>query len=120
MSALLSNERTFIAWSGIGVLLIVAGVVIAGLSHALDTNPIINIGYDLVPQPINSTIVGLAFLASGMVLIICAGYRFLKVQDEIKKEVYRASSFLALVFLFIILLLTAILALHLLKVRSIL
>jgi uncharacterized membrane protein YidH (DUF202 family) len=117
VSALLSNERTFIAWSGIGVLLIVAGVVIAGLSHALDTNPVINIGAVVVQQPINSTSVGLSFLVAGILLIICASYRFLKIQKQIREGVYRASSFLALIFLFIILLLTAVLALHLLEVR---
>ena len=114
----LANERTFVAWSCVGVLLIVTGVVTARVSQSLNTNPLANLGSDVLVSPISSTIIGLSFLAAGVVLIVLACYRFLKVQKQIEEDSYQASSFLALAFLCLILVLSSVLMLNLLEVGS--
>jgi putative membrane protein len=120
-NAHLANERTFIAWSGVGVILVICAVPIARLSHTLS-------GVDTASSTINmstprgrgisSTAIGLSFLASGIFLVLLATIRFLTVQKQIEKGDYRPSGILTFAFLSIILLLAGILTLHLLFIRG--
>jgi putative membrane protein len=121
-SAHLANERTFIAWSGVGVLLIICAVPIARFSNTLtnvDNAPLLDIAYaSQQAHGINSITMGLAFLAAGTLLILLAIVRYLTVQQQIVDGDYHPSGMLSYAFLSIMLLLTGILTLHLLFIRG--
>jgi putative membrane protein len=120
-NAHLANERTFLAWSGVGVLLIICAVPIARLSHTLgnvDSASIVEGASSPQGRGISSTTMGLAFLAAGLLLILLAAIRFLTVQQDIEKGIYRPSGILTFAFLSIIMLLAGILTLHLLFIRG--
>ncbi|HLJ56227.1 MAG TPA: DUF202 domain-containing protein [Chthonomonadaceae bacterium] len=120
-NAHLANERTFIAWSGVGVLLIICAVPIARFSNALsnvENAPILDLVYTSPSRGINSITMGLAFLAAGTLLILLAIVRYLTVQQQIIDGAYHPTGMLSYAFLCIMLLLAGILTLHLLFVRG--
>lgn len=114
----LANERTFVAWCCVGVLLVVAGVLTAYVTHMLNTSPAAVFGSGVVRPLIKSSTIGLSFFAAGTAIIILACYRFLHVQKQIEQGDYQPSSFLALAFLGIILVLMCVLVLNMLEMGS--
>jgi putative membrane protein len=114
----LANERTFVAWSFTGILIIGSGVALARTLIALNTSPLSASRSGRVPALFYPTTLGLLFLAAGLAVIIMAACRYLSVQEQITRQRYRPSNSTVLVFLAIVLGLCVVLAGFLLQLRG--
>lgn len=114
----LANERTFIAWSFTGIVIIGSGVALARTLIALNTSPLSSGAARTFTAVFYPTTMGLLFLAAGLTVVVMAACRYLSVQAQIMHQRYRPSSTMVLVFLAIILGLCMVLGGFLLQLRG--
>lgn len=120
VDAYLSNERTFLAWTSTGLLLMGLGVAVAkmriaitDLSQFTGSAPQSN-GQDEI-SPIT---MGMIFLVVGLLTILLAGYRYFSRQIQIQRGKYSHSDVFVLIFLFVLMLLSGTLIIHVLQLRQ--
>ena len=115
----LSNERTFLAWIWTGVILMGFGVTIAKMRIAVSslsqaTGSFMQSG----GNQISPIIMGMSFLALGLLTIWMSTYRYLMVQNQIREQRYRPANFYLLLFLMALSVLGGTLMMHVLLLRQ--
>lgn len=83
----LSNERTYLSWLRTGISMMGFGIVIAKLRYLF-------LGAD-APLPsvgmIHASNIGILFSVIGLFVVIVSGWRFIVVQNQIRKKSYRST-----------------------------
>jgi putative membrane protein len=113
----LANERTFLAWSFIAIIIIGSGVALARMLIALNMSPLMLKATGILPVLLHPTTMGMLFLGAGLIVMATATCRYLSVQEQISHQRYRPSGFLAMILLGIILALGVLLAGFLFQLR---
>jgi putative membrane protein len=113
----LANERTFLAWSLMGIIIIGSGVALARMLIALNTSPL-GSGEGIVSNLFKPKTMGLLFIAAGLIVLVMATYRFLSVQEQIAQQRYRPSGTLVMMLLVLVLALSILLIGFLLQQRA--
>lgn len=116
----LSNERTFLAWIWTGVILMGFGVAIAKMRIAVSslsqaTGSFLQSSGNHEISPI---IMGMSFLALGLLTIWMSAYRYLMVQNQIREQRYRPTNFFLVLFLMALSVLGGTLMMHVLLLRQ--
>ncbi len=94
----LANERTFLAWLRTGITIIALGFVVAKfgiLLRELQGGRSVSHVHQLTPRL--GAVVGVALVIAGILTILLAMIRFLRIRDDLEKSVVRFSPLLDIV-----------------------
>lgn len=100
----LSNERTFLAWIWTGIMLMGFSVVVANM-HVTSPRNFFLSGASLPSHgnyEISTMMIGMVFLAAGVLTILTSACRYLVIQNKINNQIYTISDNSILVFLLIL------------------
>ncbi|HLK57030.1 MAG TPA: DUF202 domain-containing protein [Chthonomonadaceae bacterium] len=115
----LSNERTFLAWVWTGLVLMGFGVAIAKMRIAVSSlSQATGSSLQSGSNQISPIIMGMSFLALGLVTILMSAYRYLTAQNQIREQQYRPANFYLLLFLMALTVLGGTLMMHVLLLRQ--
>ena len=119
ISVHLSNERMFLAWTWTGMMLMGFGVAIAKMRIAMydfsqSTGATLQLGEN---HDINPVTMGMMFLVVGIATILMSAYRYLVVQNQLRKQTYTHADTFVLIFMLALMLLSGTLVLLLLHMR---
>ncbi|MCW3097175.1 MAG: hypothetical protein JWL77_2793 [Chthonomonadaceae bacterium] len=122
IDAYLSNERTFLAWTITGMTLMGFGVAVAKLRIAITD---LSTFMGSIPQSsgkdeISPITMGMIFLVVGLLTILLSAYRYIVRQIQIRENRYSPSDTFVLIFLFIVIMLSGTLIIHVLQLRQML
>jgi putative membrane protein len=90
----LANERTFLAWMRTGIATMGFGVVIAKLRYLFPST-------ELTPTSrgiIHAANIGLLFTIVGLLTVMLSAWRYIVVQEQIRRQCYHSSKELVLFF----------------------
>jgi putative membrane protein len=122
IDAYLSNERTFLVWTITGMSLMGFGIAVAKLRIAItDLSTLMG----SIPQSndkfeISPITMGMMFLVVGLLTILLSAYRYCARQIQIREHRYSHSETFVLLFVFILILLSGTLIIHVLQLRQML
>jgi putative membrane protein len=120
VSVHLSNERTFLAWTWTGMLLMGFGVAIAKMRIAISdfSQTTGAASQSTGAREISPITMGLSFLVVGLVTILLSAIRYLTVQNQLRKHTYQPSNLLFFIFLTALAVLSGTLIIHVWQLRQ--
>lgn len=109
----LANERTLLAWVRTGIALMAFGFVAVKFTLFLKQVALLSDGKIPLPQKGYSSILGIALVIIGMVMILLAYVKYRQTQKQLLSDTYKPSSGLVLLLTFLLLITSLLLVLYL-------